>query len=444
MKKCIFVLVFLGLLPVSYANGYEYQDASSQYTATRSGTKSYKKTNTVRKTGGYHNTINNTFYYGQMPAQQQMPVARRTPVYRDYDEYEEVEYAKPVEKVRYTERRQTEYSSQERKYFLAHPFFQPLKGGFGSVTDISYAKNSFKFDLLDGIITDLDPNSDTYPSQVYGTYDGSAKAENTQFVVKEDVSFGLSDTLALVLMAQYDSTKSTTKDWSDNNAEDPYSNTTKSSGVNVFGIGLQDRFVDTDEWIAMFTGFFQHQDDTANSFGIDVKAGYKIDRTTVYGLGRLVYSSLTSGDSYGMYVDDPSGDWLLLSYKTDVSHAVYFEGGAGFFSVLNKYAYVGGELLFGHYDWHNQFSIKGSFGFQPSDSFALNFYASTSLSDSAKNKVKRFLEYDVNPADLSMEDPNTGAVIPVIKNSKAALHDGNYKIKSYDEWKIGVQAIFYF
>jgi len=432
MKKCMFVLAFLGLLPAAYANGYEYQDSSSQYIATRSGTKSYKRTNTVRKVGGYHNTITNNFYYGQPPAQQ-APVEK--PVYRDYEEVVEQEYIQPVAKTEYKEEKTVEYKTQERKYFLAHPFFQPLKGSFGSVTDVSYARNSFKFDIQNANILDIDKNSLTYGDIVRGLADGSGKAEISQFLVKEDLSFGLSDSLALILMAQYDNTKVKFKDWSDNNAtaDGLYDNETSSSGVNLFGIGLQNRFVDNDKWIAMFSGFFQHQKDTANTFIFDVKAGYKINRTTIYGLARFGYSNLTDGDIYGAFVDDASGDWLMLSYKKDVKDVFYVEGGMGTFSALNKYLYLGGELIYGYYDWHNQLNIKGTLGLQPGDSFALSLYASTSLYDSAKNKVRQYMNYDVNPAPVG-----------TITNSNLVYTTGDYKIKSYNEWKIGLQAILYF
>ena len=439
MKKCIFILAFLGLMPVVSAFGYEYQDSSTQYTTTRAGSKSYKRTNTVRKVGGYHNTINNNFYYGQPPVQQQQrPVVEPEPMVREYAEQEpEPEYVQPVVKTERKEEKKVEYTTQTRKYFLAHPFFQPLKGSLGSVTDIAYAKNNFKFNIQDGTFYDLDvPVPTGYEPFVYGTVDVNGKASASQLLVKEDISFGLTDNLALMLMAQYDKTKVNIGDW-DNNEP---SNKVSHSGLNLFGIGLQSRFVDNDEWIAMASGFFQHQKDTANTFIVDLKAGYKISKTTVYGLARLGYTSLIDAEMYGMLWDDPSGDWLALTYNTDVKDVFYLEGGAGFFSVLNKYMYMGGELIYGYYDWHNQLNIKGTIGFQPSDSFALSLYASTSLYDSAKNKVRKYINYDVNPDPVvdNNGDPVTNP------NSTKGYTVGDYKIKNYNEWKIGVQAILYF
>jgi len=61
--------------------------------------------------------------------------------------------------------------------------------------------------------------------------------------------------------------------------------------------------------------------------------------------------------------------------------------------------------------------------------FALNLYGSMALYDSAKDKTKKYFEYDVDPESFA-----TGI----------AYTTGDYKIKDYNEWKIGVQAILYF
>ncbi len=429
MKKCTLALVLAAVLPFA-ANGYEY-DAGNYYTTRPSAKPATTKTvTTSRKTGGYKNTIQNNFYYNQPAArtnsysstQRQARSARYQPEYYDNtdrrvtvvdDSYEERSY------------KRTTKTSQIRKYFLAHPFFQPLKGRFGSVTDLSYGKSDFKLDILNGSVTQVDTVTDPLNPAVVGTtpvtaVNLSGKAETTQLLVKEDFSFGLSDTLAIIGMAQYDKTKVTFKDWSDNSA----SNSLSDSGLNLFGIGLQSRFVDNNEWIAMASGYYQHQKDTANIFLGELKVGYKIDRTTVYGLGRVWYANLTKGDMYGAYVEE-NNDWLMLTYKTDVKDIIYAEGGLGIFSVLSKDFTLNGEVIYGYYDWHNQLNVKGAIGWQPGDSFALNLYASTSLYDSAKDQTKKYLEYQTN---------STGYY----------LTEGQYKIKDYNEWKVGAQVIFYF
>lgn len=439
MKKCTLALVLMAILPVVSAGAYEYEyvDATSDsYVSTRPAkTSAYKKNITTRKSSGYSNTITNNFYYPQYQTAQEssyMGAPRRN-------------VQRPVRSMRYDnnynnnnkqQRSQVResYTSQIRKYFLAHPFFQPLRGGIGSVTDIAYAKNSYNFDMLDGAVIGLNPDHDP----LYGVLNPvlTGKQESSQFLVKEDVSFGLSDTLALILMAQYDSTKVSFKDWSDGSA----ANSMSDSGLNIFGIGIQDRFIDSNEWIGMVAGSFLHQKDVANIFLGELKVGYKVNRTTWYGLARIRYTDITEGDTYGALVKDGTGDYLMLTYNRDIAGLFEIEGGIGAFSVLNKDFTLNGELIYGHYDWHEQLSIKGAIGWQPGDNFALNLYASTSLYDSANDKTKTYMNYDLNPTAYPTDTGGT----PLYTDSTALYTEGKYKIKDYNEWKIGVQAILYF
>ena len=427
MKIYTIALALAVVAPAVAANGYEYNtNVTSDYYTTRPAVKSgaYKTTTTTRKNGGYSNSIQNNFYYPApqgtratssyevVPAQTTTTTTYSSNYNGDYrTRYDDRSYDDGYV-VREKQTTTRTYSTQERKYFLAHPFFQPLKGKFGSVTDFSYATNNFKFNLIDGYVLDLDQNNSTYGQVIGGPgpVDVDGKAQTTQFLIKEDFSYGITDTLAVIGMIQYDSTK------------------TSSSGLNLFGIGLQDRFVDNDEWIAMISAYYQYQKDTANTFIGELKAGYKIDRTTVYGLLRAGYSRLTKGNIYGAYVED-GDDYMMLSYKTDTKDIFQIEGGLGAFAVLNKYFTLNGELVYGHYDWHEQLNIKGAIGWQPGDMFALNLYAMTSLYDSADGKTKDFFIYEVNPDGYA---------------TSAAYTIGNYKIKDYNEWKIGVQAILYF
>ena len=419
MKKYTLALALVMLMPFVSASAYEYDQSKNAYYATRPiiKTSSYKKTSTKGKKAGYSNIITNNFYYTQ-PVQQRAPKS----VY-DYESNRSSVYKK----------------SQERKFFLAHPFFQPLKGRFGSVTDVSYARNNFNFDMLNGTVYNIDPNSTSFGGSISGVLNPvlSGKAETGQFAVKEDISYGLTDSLALVLMAQYDSTKIKFGGWSDGTPSDSKS----ESDLNLFGAGLQNRFVDTNEWIVMGEAFFEHQKDAANTFMGALKAGHKINRTTLYGLGRVSYSVLTKGDTYGIYIDNPTTDYLMLSYKTNVKHILQLEGGVGAFSVLSKYFTFNGELVYGQYDWHNQLNVKGVLGWQPGDSFALNLYASTCLYDSAKGKVRQYMNYDVNPTDYPTDISTSSKVFT---DSNVLYTVGDYKIKDYNEWKIGVQGILYF
>lgn len=434
MKKYTFALALIAVLPIVSAGAYEYTQSQGEYNSAHRPvvkTNTYKKASTTRRTGGYNNVVTNNFYYNQ-PAQYytQKPVnaGNRDSGYRGKGYAGGYYGAASNENIEKQGNRTIKsYSSQERKFFLAHPFFQPLKGRVGSVTDVSYARNNFDFDLTNGRVLGLDPNVPSEYNKIVGVQNilVSGKEETSMFAVKEDLSYGLTDTLALVLMAQYDKTKVAFKDWSGGEPADTNSN----SGLNLFGIGLQNRFVDNSDWIVMGEAFFQHQKDTANTFMGAVKAGYKVAKTTIYGVGRLSYTNLIKGDIYGSYVEAPDGDWMMLSYKTDVKNIFQGEAGLGAFAVLNKYFTLNGELIYGFYDWHNQLNLKGALGVQPADHFALNLYASTSLYDSAKGKTRQYINYDVNPEGVA---------------SSVVYTVGDYNIKNYNEWKIGVQAILYF
>lgn len=430
MKKYTLALAMIALFPIVSAGAYEYSQPQSGYRYVQpvKKTSNYKKTNAARRTGGYSNIVTNNFYYNQPAKYYAQNPGASNDGYKGVASYGDNRYAAGAGNQ--TDRTIKSYVIQERKYFLAHPFFQPLKGRVGSVTDVSYARNNFGFDLVNGKVLGLDPSVTSEYNKIIaaGNLAINGKEETSMIAVKEDLSYGLTDTLALVLMAQYDKTKVTFKDWSNGAASD----TVSSSGINLFGIGLQNRFVDNDKWIVMGEAFFEHQKDVANTLIGTVKAGYKIAKTTVYGIGRVEYTNLIQGDIYGAYVESPSGDWLALTYNTDVKDIFQAEGGLGAFAVLNKYFTLNGELVYGYYDWHNQLNLKGAFGWQPSDNFALNLYALTALYDSAKGKTRTYINYDVDPE------------LPAGYTSSVVYTVGDYNIKNYDEWKVGVQAILYF
>ncbi len=302
-----------------------------------------------------------------------------------------------------TTRSESSRTSAKRKYYLAHPFFQPLEGKVGSVTDLSYASSSYNVALT--------------PLAGFTISDDDAKWDMKRFSVKEDLSYGITDRLAVVGMLQYDSS-TYTMDWS--TAPD---DTMKDSGINLYGLGLQWRFTDSAEWIATLSGYFQHQTDIANTFIADLKAGYKVNTSTFYGLlrGWLVDFE---GNSYGNGIDDGNGTAIFIAYDTDVSTAFYVEGGLGVFTVLGEDWTLNLEAVFGNYDWHNQASLKGAIGWQPGESFALNLYAKTAIYDSADGQDLGFWWLDPSLPDWE--------------------HRGTAHISNYAEWTIGAQAILYF
>lgn len=315
-------------------------------------------------------------------------------------------------------RSETVRTELKRKYYLAHPFFQPLQGKFGSITDFSYGMGSYGIDLTP-------VNTGAYSLSLS---DNKAKWDMKQFAIKEDFSYGITDRVAILGMLRYEMNKYKF-DWSV--APD---DTMKDNGLNMFGLGAQWRFVDNSDWIATLSGYFEHQKDIANNFILDLKAGYKVSRSTIYGLARGWYVDF-DGDAYGNGIEGIDAgnhtEAIFIAYDSDAKHAMYIEGGLGVFSVLDEDWTLNVEGIFGHYDWHNQLSIKGAIGWQPNDWFALNLYAKTSLYDSADDKTLGFWWWGAI-------DTNTGNPV------NEWLHAGDAKISDYRETSIGVQAIFQF
>ncbi len=373
----------------------------------------YEKYETRTTTRTYNAADGRNIYYSQ-------PV-KRSDLYRQYDAQNSSMNVR-------TTRAETVRSTERRKYFLAHPFFQPLKGKFGSVTDLSYAWNSYdiEFNPIEFI---YDGNGFTMPAF------GGAKWDMTQLSVKEDFSFGITDRIALIGMLRYDSSDYKF-DWSD-----PTSPTDKmdDSGINLYGIGGQWRFLDNAQGIGTLSAYYQKQKDVSNNFLLELKAGYKVQSSTIYGLARGWYVDF-EGTSYGNGIEGVTADGrpggVFLAYETDADKTFYIEGGVGVFSVLDEDWTLNAEAVFGNYDWHNQMSIKGAIGWQPNDWFALNIYAKTALYDSADGKDVSAWFYGLTvDADNDMV-PETYV--------DSWVHAAQAKIDNYSETTIGVQAIFMF
>lgn len=301
-----------------------------------------------------------------------------------------------------TNRTTTTRSTVKRKYYLAHPFFQPTEGKFGSITDLSY--NMASYDIALNAWTD--PN---------------AKWSMDQFAIKEDFSFGITDRLAVLVMGRYDFTKSKF-DWSLPTTPD---DEVKDSGLNIYGAGLQWRFTDNDKWIGTLSAYYERQQDISNDFALDLRAGYKVAKSTIYGFGRGWLLNFDD-DIYGNGIVGTNTDGnevsFFIVYDDDAKTTFFVEGGLGVFSVLGEDWTLNLEGLFGHYDWHNQASIKGAIGWQPNDWFALNLYARTSFYDSAD-----------------------GRSLDVITNETGSWTTaGQAKLDKYREMSFGAQVIFYF
>ena len=362
----------------------------------------YEKYQTRTLTRTYDSRNDKELYYTQP--------ASRSALYKEYDNSARGNQTSVVR----TTRSETVRTELKRKYYLAHPFFQPLKGKFGSVTDIAYAMNSYDMELTPIAGNTID--------------DTSAKWDMKAFTIKEDFSFGITDRIAIMAMAQWDTSKYKL-DWSvapDDKMDD--------SGIHLWGLGGQWRFVDDSKFIGTLSAYFQHQNDIANYGILDLKGGYKITRTTIYGLLRGWYVDF-DGNSYGNGITGTTAEGnkegIFIAYKTDVDNTFYMEAGLGVFSVLDEDWTLNVEALFGDYDWHNQATIKGAIGWQPNDWVALNLYAKTAFYDSADDKKLGYYGYGV------VDDSNGQQIMGWIPH-------GDAKLSNYGETTVGLQAIFHF
>ncbi len=352
----------------------------------------YQKYETRSTTRTYSNAGGQNYGTVQYTAQP----STRSQMYRTYN-------SGTATRTATTARTETVRSTMKRKYYLAHPFFQPTEGKFGAITDLSYNTASYDIDFIpSGTMSDTD-----------------AKWEMRQFAIKEDLSYGITDRLGVLLMGRYDFSKYKF-DWStapDDKMDD--------DGLNIFGAGLQWRFVDNEKWIATVSGYYERQKDIANEFVLDLKGGYKVSKSTIYGLARgwlvnfddKMYGNGITGKNESGVVES-----LFISYDDDAKTTFFIEGGLGVFSVLEEDWTLNLEAIFGHYDWHNQASIKGAIGWQPNDWFALELYAKTSFYDTAEGKKLDFYGTEGGVWDAM----------------------GKAKLDKYNETSFGGRIMFYF
>lgn len=427
MKKQLSVIVgALAILATSNAysetnwgtrSGSSVNLSSTPSTRTRENIN-YKKYQTTKRT--YTTKDSGDLYYTKP--------ANRSALYKEYtgtNSSRATETKTTVRKVR----SETARTTAKRKYFLAHPFFQPLGGKFGSITDMSYTNSSYDFTINQ---TATLYNSADTPTSINGL---GATWTTDQTTIKEDFSYGITDRFAILGMLQYNSSDYETEYNDPTAPKDKMSD----SGLNLYGLGVQWRFVDNDQWIAMASGYFQHQKDIANNFILEAKAGYKVQRSTIYGLARSWYIDL-EGNSYGNAISgvDSYGNpsMFYLPYQVGDTNAMYLEGGLGVFSVLNQDWTLNVEAVLGNYDWHNQASVKAAIAWQPNDWFALNLYGRTSVYDTANDKT---LDLYFQDSTISIDD-GKGGKTPLTGLTKIGTAD----LDKYSEMTIGLQAIFQF
>lgn len=367
----------------------------------------YQKYETRSTTRTYSNSgAGNTYYRSDGQPTYAAQPSTRSQMYRTYN-------SGTTTRTATTARTETVRSSMKRKYYLAHPFFQPTEGKFGAITDLSYNTASYDFALTD------------YTMAEGFELDATAgKWKMKQFAIKEDLSYGITDRFGVVLMGRYDFSKYKF-DWNvgrDDSMDD--------NDLNIFGAGLQWRFVDNEKWIATLSGIYERQKDVANDFVLDLKAGYKVSKSTIYGLARgwlMLFDDEMYGNAItGVDSDGRPGEFDII-YDDDAKTTLFVEGGLGVFSVLEEDWTLNLEAIFGHYDWHNQASIKGAIGWQPNDWFAMELYAKTSFYDSGEGKSLRTRL--INRLDSGVWD---------------VVMDGRGKMDKYQEMSFGGRIMFYF
>ena len=407
------VAVLFGATPVMAATNSGTRAASSAdltgAPAVRERTQvNYEKYTTRTSTKTYDQADAANIYY--------TTPAKRSELYKQYDA------GNGTATVR-TTRAETYRTELRRKYYLAHPFFQPTKGKFGSVTDLSYNSNSY--DLALTPVQYILPDGSIVTTSIN---DPNGKWDMSQFSIKEDFSYGITDRLAVLAMARFDMSDYKF-DWALPQTPD---DTMDDNGINLLGLGLQWRFVDTTDWIATASAYYQYQQDVSNNIVLDLKAGYKISSSTIYGLVRGWYLNF-DGNSYGNGVtgktDEGEDATFYLAYNTDADNTFYVEGGVGVFSVLDEDWTLNVEAILGNYDWHNQASLKAAIGWQPNDWFALNLYGRMAVWDSANGKDLSFWQTDTNP-----DSPYYTQLIRM----------GEANLDNYSDFSVGLQAIFMF
>ena len=422
MKKTFLGIVgVLSVLTVLNANAATNSGARAASSANLSGapaTRSrekvnYQKYQTRTTTKTYESKDTGDLYYTKP--------ANRSALYKQY-EGANSSSARATKTTKRTTRSEKVVNKLTRKYFIAHPFYQPLGGVFGSVTDLGYTMGSYDF-TINQTVPVYDISSGT-AVPVYPLNGLGGKWDMTRLSIKEDFSYGITDTIAVMGMAEFDM-DDYKFEWEDNSPSDEMDD----SGLNLFGIGAQWRFMDNEKWIGMASAYYQHQRDISNNFLLEAKVGYKIASSTVYGLARGWYLAL-DGNSYGNGVEGTDANGvpalMYIPYQVGDDKAMYFEGGMGVFSVLNKDWTLNLEGVFGHYDWHNSATIKGAIGWQPNDWFALNLYAKTVFYDSADGKE----------LDLFWMEPSVGL--------DALTKIGTVDLDKYSETSIGLQVMFQF
>ena len=146
MSLFIWAAAVFGMAPVWAATNTGMRAASSADLSGAPAVRArqnvnYEKYQTRSTTTTYKSRDAGDLYYTQP--------ASRSALYKQYDNSNRVmgTSANAATRNVRTTRAETVRRELKRKYYLAHPFFQPLKGKFGSITDVAYSTNSYDMTL---------------------------------------------------------------------------------------------------------------------------------------------------------------------------------------------------------------------------------------------------------------------------------------------------------
>jgi hypothetical protein len=245
-----------------------------------------------------------------------------------------------------------------RKYNLENPFFQPLQFGFAAVTDLSFRNTTFDFDMSNGDWGDYTENS---------------------FYISQNVSFGVTDDLSFILTGRYASS-SLQLDWYDPTLLSYQNNQSK---FDFWALGLQYRFLNSNDWIANVQVSYQNLPDSGNGGGLQFMGGYKSDDTLFYGFARgSVINSV--GDNYGYAVTDRDfGHTFYLMLENNFNAILFYDVGVGLFAALDSDWSVDARATYSDQHWHNQASLGLTVSYQPLHNVAFSLYGFIPVWDSA-------------------------------------------------------------
>ncbi|MCL2369056.1 MAG: hypothetical protein FWC83_00065 [Alphaproteobacteria bacterium] len=310
---------------------------------------------------------------------------------------------------------------------LAHPFWQPAAGRLGAITNIGYSQTTFDWRIpsVNSAFLGTTPDTMQWVHGDHGSWDSS------QIFIRQDIMFGLTDELTLIGNIKFgmnesaldiDLTAPRTSPWPNRH------NRNSNSAVDHIGIGVRYRFMDTGDMIGNITAMY-HWNDGTNAIMAEGRIGKIFSGATVYGLAR-VWGIMWEHGNYGMSITE-NGNTAFIAFNEDADFVINAEFGVGAFMPLTKEISLGTELLFGHYDWHDQVSISANIAYQVSPSFALSLYGRASI---------------WNNADSANMWGWTSGPPPYATNPGVSSFGrvGHTDISSYQDLSFGIRAMFYF